>query len=66
MLLKTEEVAKLLRVSTRRLQQMTEEGLINPIRIGQQALRYKIADIAELTDQTEDEIIKALKVMELL
>jgi len=66
MLLKTEEVAKLLRVSTRRLQQMTEEGLISPIRIGQQALRYKIADIAELTDQTEDEIIKALKVMELL
>lgn len=66
MLLKTEEVAKLLRVSTRRLQQMTEEGLVIPVRIGQQALRYKIADIAELTDQTEDEIIKTLKMLELL
>ena len=64
MLLKKSEVAKLLRVSTRRIDQMIEEGKIPaPIRIGQQMLRYRVRDIAELTQQSPDEIIQAVNMI---
>ena len=60
MLLKTDEVAKLLRVSKRRVSQMIDEGILSPTRIGQQAIRFHAKEIAELTDQSEEDILRAI------